>query len=308
MPTKKTVQKNNLAIIIVSYNTRQLLDNCLTSIYKALHPQGGLEVVVVDNNSKDGSLEMVKKKFPQVQLIENTSNLGFSKANNIGAKATSSKYLLFLNSDTVLKKFSLVKPLKYLKNHTKVGALTIKLILGSGEIDYDNRRGFPTPWNTFCRLFGLSKIFTNSLVFNSYHLGFRPIKKPTQVPVIAGSFFMISSKVFKEIAGWDEDFFFYGEDIDICYRLQQAGYQIIYYPRTSAIHLKGASSGIRIETEEITKATKKIKIKVAKASIKAWELFVKKHYSNKYPTIFVWFMMLGIKIKGSIRLLKWKLS
>ncbi len=189
-----------------------------------------------------------------------------------------------------------------------VGALTIKLILADGTIDYDNRRGFPTPWNTFCRLFGLSKIFPKSLSFNSYHLGFKPIRRATEVPVIAGSFFMMPSKLFNQINGWDEDYFFYGEDIDICYRLQQAGYKIIYYPNTTTLHLKGASSGIRKETKKITKATKKIKIKIAKASIAAWEIFVKKHYSKKYPKPFVWFMMLGIRIKGSLRLLKWQLK
>ncbi|MBU1071366.1 glycosyltransferase family 2 protein [Patescibacteria group bacterium] len=300
--------KKDLAIIIVTYNTRKLLDDCLTSVYKAIHPKGGLEVVVVDNNSKDGSQEMIKTQFPQVQLIQNNKNLGFAKANNIGAKLANSNYLLFLNSDTVLKKFSLVKPLKYLKKHPKVGALTIKLLLADGTIDYDNRRGFPTPWNTFCRLFGLSKIFPKSLVFNLYHLGFRQIKRPTAVPVIAGSYFLISLKLFNQIGGWDEDYFFYGEDIDICYRLQQAGYKIIYYPKVSTLHLKGASSGIRQETEKITQASKKIKIKIARASIRAWEIFIKKHYSKKYPAPFIWFMMLGIKIKGSLRLLKWQLS
>lgn len=301
-------KKNDLAIIIVSYNTKKLLSDCLDSIFKAQHPSGGVEVIVVDNNSTDGSPAMVKSLYPKVNLIIKRKNLGFAKANNIGSSKSNSTYQLFLNSDTVLDKISLIKPLKYLKRHPEVGALTIKLILGNGTIDYDNRRGFPTPWNTFCRLFGLSAIFSKSLFFNSYHLGFKPIKRPTTVPVIAGSFLMISTKIFKQINGWDEDYFFYGEDIDICYRLQEKGYKIIYYPKVSALHLKGASSGIRKETKLITQATKATKIKLAKASISAWEIFVKKHYSRKYPAPFVRFMLLGIKIKGSIRLLKWYLS
>jgi len=254
-------KKNDLAIIIVSYNTLKLLDNCLASIYKAQHPNGGLEVVVVDNNSRDGSVAMVKKKYPKVKLVASKENLGFAKGNNVGVKKTNSKYLLFLNSDTVINKSSLVKPLKYLQRYPGVGALTIKLILADGTTDYDNRRGFPTPWNTFCRLFGLSKIFPNSLYFNSYHLGFKEIEHPTTVPVIAGSYLMISSKLFDQIGRWDEDYFFYGEDIDICYRLQQAGYQIIYYPKPPPFILRERHLVLEKKPKEFLKLPKISKLK-----------------------------------------------
>jgi len=304
----KNKKEHDLAIIITNYNTKDLLDNCLSSVFKANHSPKGIEVIVVDNASNDGSVKMVEKKYPQVKLIESRQNLGFSKGNNLAAASSDSDYLLFLNSDTVIEKDALVKPLKYLKNHPKTGALTIKLILNNGEIDYDNRRGFPTPWNTFCRLFGLSKLFPQSTFFNAYHLGFKPIKKPTPIPVIAGSFFMISNKVFEKIGRWDEDYFFYGEDIDLCYRLKEAGYQVTYYPKVSTLHLKGASSGIRKETKEITQASQKTKLKTTKASIKAWELFVLKHYALKYPKLFIKFLLFGITLKGKLRLLKLKLK
>lgn len=300
-------QTHDLAIIIVSYNTIDLLRNCLHSVFEAEQPKKGLEVIVVDNASKDGSAAMVREEFSQVKLIQNKDNLGFSKANNIGVAAADSSHYLFLNSDTVVGRYSLVKPLKYLKKHPKVGAITVKLILGDGTIDYDNRRGFPTPWTTFCRLFGLSKLFPKSTFFNSYYLGFQPIKKATPIPVTAGSFIIMPKKVFDHIGGWDEDYFFYGEDIDLCYRLHQHGYQIIYYPKATTTHLKGASSGFRQETKKITKASKDTKLKVAQASIDAWRKFVLKHYVGKYPQIYVQFMLLGINLKGKLRLIKHKL-
>ncbi len=299
--------KKDLAVVVISYNTKDVLSDCLTSIYKAQQPQKGIEVIVVDNNSKDDSVAMIKRDFPQVKIIQNKENLGFSKANNIGIKNSNSSNYLFLNSDTVISRYSLVKPLKYLKKHPKVGAITVKLVLSDGSIDYDNRRGFPTPWTTFCRLFGLSKIFPKSTFFNSYYLGFKPIKRATPIPVTAGSFIMMPKKVYDQIGGWDEDYFFYGEDIDISFRLQQAGYQIIYYPKTTTIHLRGVSSGFRKETKKIAKASKETRLRVAQASIDAWKIFVLKHYTKKYPRIFVQFMLLGINLKGRLRLLKNKL-
>jgi len=302
-----TNKSHDLAVIIVSYNTVDLLRHCLRSVFDAEQPKNGLEVIVVDNASKDDSVAMVTEEFPQVKLIQNEDNLGFSKANNLGVAVANSRYYLFLNSDTVVGRYSLVKPLKYLKKHPKAGAITVKLILGDGSIDYDNRRGFPTPWTTFCRLFGLSKLFPKSTFFNSYYLGYQPITKATPIPVTAGSFIMMPKKVFDRLGGWDEDYFFYGEDIDLCYRLQQLGYQIIYYPKATTTHLKGASSGFRKETKKITKASKATKTKVAQASIDAWRKFVLKHYVSKYPKIYVQFMLLGINLKGKLRLIKHKL-
>lgn len=300
--------KYELAIVIVNYNTQALLDNCLASVFKSAKPKGGLEVVVVDNASSDGSVRMVRKKYPQVILIKNRKNLGFAKANNIGVDKTDSRYVLFLNSDTVIKQYSLVKPLKYLKNHQKAGAITIKLYLKNGSIDYDNHRGFPTPWNTFCRLFGLSSLFPHSSFFNGYYLGFKKLNRIHSIPVAAGSFLMMPMKLFKHLGQWDESYFFYGEDIDLCYRINQAGYKIIYYPKVSTIHLKGASSGLRKESKKIAVSSKANRIKVAAASTKAWEIFVRKFYSGKYPRPFIWFMLTGIRLRSFFRILKYKLS
>lgn len=303
----KTPQKD-LAIIIVNYNTKDLLFNCLKTIKAAEKPSKGLEVIVVDNGSTDSSRQMLKKDFPEVKVILNSKNLGFSKANNQAAKIACSKYLLFLNSDTELKKYSLVKPLKYLKTHPKIGALTIKLYLKNGEIDYDNHRNFPTPWVAFTKFSGLSTLFPNSSIFNSYHLGRKNLNTVHSIPVTAGSFIMIPEAVFSKLGGWDEQYFFYGEDIDLCYRIGQNGYKIIYYPKTSALHLRGASSGLRKENSSSASSDKANRLKVAAASVDAWKKFYKKFYQQKYPVWLTSLVVLGINLLGSIRLLKYKLK
>src|SRR3989339_1532496 len=183
--------KYDLAVIIVNYNTKQLLEDCLSSVFKADQPKDGLQVIVVDHGSKDGSLELLarmEKKYPNLLVIANSENLGFAKANNIGVDSSDAKHILFLNSDTVVKRYSLVKPLKFLKNHPKVGAVTIKLILGDGTLDIDNHRGFPTPWASFTHFSGLSRLFPHSIIANPYHLGLKKLNRIHAVPVAAGSF------------------------------------------------------------------------------------------------------------------------
>lgn len=300
--------KNELAVIIVNYNTCQLLDDCLDSVFRAAQPVGGLQVIVVDNGSLDDSMEMVAKKYPAVLAIKNSKNLGFSKANNIGVGASDARYVLFLNSDTVIKRYSLVKPVKYLKTHPRVGAVTIKLYLKDGSIDFDNHRGYPTPWASITKFSGLAKLFPNSTFFNSYHLGFKKLDKIHQIPVAAGSFLMMPTKLFKDIGMWDETYFFYGEDIDLCYRINEAGYKIIYYPKVSTLHLRGASSGLRKENAKTAVSDKANKIKVAQSSANAWKIFYKKFYSKRYPFFITAIVLAGIAVKGKLRVWKYQLG
>lgn len=298
----------DLSVIIVNFNTRQLLQDCLASVFKAVPPRNGLEVVVVDNGSADGSQTMVSKRYREVKLVENKKNLGFARANNEGRKVAKGKYLLFLNSDTVVKHYSLVKPLKFLKNHPKVGAVTIKLITADGTLDLDNHRGLPTPWTSFCHFFGLSSLFPHSTFFNSYHLGQKKLNRIHSIPVAAGSFLMMSTRLFDQIGRWDEAYYFYGEDIDLCYRIGQAGYKIIYYPKVSTIHLKGASSGLRKETAALIKTDRKNRIKVARASVSAMKIFYSKFYTHRYPLFVTWLVLLAITLKGWFRVLKYQLT
>ena len=298
----------DLSVIIVNFNTKQLLDNCLASVFKAVAPTRGLEAIVVDNGSTDGSQEMVVKKYKQVKLVVNKNNLGFARANNEGKKVAKGKYLLFLNSDTVVGHYSLVKPLKFLKNHPKVGAVTIKLITADGTLDLDNHRGLPTPWASLCHFLGLSSLFPHSTIFNSYHLGQKKLNRIHSIPVAAGSFLMLSAKLFDQIGRWDEAYYFYGEDIDLCYRIGQAGYKIIYYPKVSTLHLKGASSGLRKETASLAKTSRETRIRVARASIEAMKIFYSKFYARKYPVFVTWLVLFAITLKGWFRVLKYQLT
>lgn len=298
----------DLSVIVVSYNTCQLLDDCLASLYAAEAPAGGFEVIVVDNGSQDGSVLMVTAKYPQVIMLAFDENLGFSTANNRGSEAASGDYLLFLNSDTVVRPDALVKPLNFICDNPDVGALTVCLVYPNGERDPDNHRGFPTPWNALCHFSGLSRLFPRSPRFNGYFLSYEDFSLVHPVPVIAGSYMMMPTELHRQLGGWDETYFFYGEDIDYCYRIHEAGYQIIYYPRVEVLHYKGASSGLRKESADIARPPKATRVKVARESIRAMEVFYRKFYSDKYPKIVTGLVLAGIRLRGWIRILKHQLT
>ncbi|MFQ5398587.1 MAG: glycosyltransferase family 2 protein [Anaerolineae bacterium] len=298
----------DLSVIIVSYNTRNLLDDCLQSLAAAETPPGGIELIVVDNASTDGSPEMVAKKFPNVNLIANADNVGFAAANNQGAAVAQGEHLLFLNSDTRVSQEALVRPLAYLAAHPGVGALTVHLVYPTGERDPDNHRGFPTPWAAFCHFSGLGALFPSTPLFNSYFQAYRDFSQTHSIEVIAGSFMMMPAQLFRQLGGWDEEYFFYGEDIDFCYRIHQAGYQIIYFPEVEVLHYKGASSGLRKESADIARPPKATRIKVARESVRAMKIFYRKFYGQKYPPLVTAVVLAGIQIRGWFRVVKHQLT
>lgn len=297
-----------LSIIIVSYNTRQLLADCLASLVAAEEPAGGLELIVVDNASRDGSQEMVRRQYPQVCLLALDENLGFSAANNRGTAVARGEYVLFLNSDTVVAPDALCKPVAYLRRHPQVGALTVRLIYANGQRDPDNHRGFPTPWNAVCHFSGLSKLFPHNPRYNGYFQSYADFNQSHTVDVIAGSYMLMPRTVIDELGGWDETYFFYGEDIDFCYRINQAGYQIVYYPHVVVLHYKGASSGLRKESAAIARPPKETRVKVAKESVRAMQVFYRKFYSEQYPSVVTWLVLAGIRLRGWFRVVKHQLT
>ena len=298
----------DLSIIVVSYSTRQLLDDCLRSLYAAAAPPGGMEVIVVDNASADGSPEMVRQRYPQARLIVSDENRGYSAANNLGSAAATGDTLLFLNSDTVVAADALVRPLRYLQDHPAAGALTVRLVYPTGERDPDNHRGFPTPWNAFCHFTLLSRLFPNSPRFNGYFRSYEDFAAVHPVPVIAGSYMMMPRALDRQLGGWDETYFFYGEDIDYCYRIHEAGYQIIYYPLVEVVHYKGASSGLRKESADIARPPKATRVRVAEESVRAMRVFYRKFYSDKYPRPVTAVVLAGIQVRGWARILKHRLT
>lgn len=291
------MKKFDLSIIIVNYNTKALLKQCLESIFN-------YKVIVVDNGSGDGSAEMVKKDFSKVKLIVNKKNLGFAKANNQALQQAQSEYVLFLNSDTIVPKETIPKLLSYLEKHPEVGVVTPKLELRSGEIDPDCHRGFPQPWAAFCYFSGLEKLFPKSKFFGQYHQTWKNLNVVHEIDSCCGAFMLARKKILDEVGGFDESYFFYGEDLDLCYRIKQKGWKIIYYPKAKAIHYKGVSSGLRKETRDVSKVDKKTKVKVAKASVEAMEIFYDKFYKNKYPLLITLFVKLGIRLQKAVRLFK----
>ena len=298
----------DLSIIVVSYNTRQLLDDCLRSLYAAEAPPGGMEVIVVDNASADGSPAMVRERYPQARLIVSAENRGYSAANNQGAAVAAGDTLLYLNSDTVVAADALVKPLCYLQDHPQAGALTVRLVYPSGERDPDNHRGFPTPWNAFCHFTLLSRLFPHSPRFKGDFRSYEDFSAVHPVPVIAGSYMMMPRALDRQLGGWDETYFFYGEDIDYCYRIHEAGYEIIYYPLVEVVHYKGASSGLRKESADIARPPKATRVKVAEESVRAMRVFYGKFYSDKYPRPVTAFVLAGIQVRGWMRILKHRLT
>ncbi len=297
----------DLSVIIVSYNTRQLLDDCLASLQQAHPPAGGLELIVVDNGSADGSVEMVRQKYGRVQLVANDDNKGFSAANNQGAAVANGRYLLFLNSDTRVSHQALAEPLAYLQQNPHVGALTVRLTYPNGQRDPDNHRGFPTPWNAFCHFSGLGRLFPRNPLFNGYFQSPADFSQTHAVDVIAGSFMMMPADLFHHISGWDETYFFYGEDIDLCYRIRQTGASIIYYPHVDVLHYKGASSGLRKESADIARPPRETRIRVAKESVRAMKLFYRKFYSQQYPRWLTGMILAAIQVRGWFRILKHQL-
>lgn len=297
----------DLSVIVVSYNTCRLLDDCLASLYAADAPPGGVEVIVVDNASSDGSVAMVRRKYPQTILLASEENLGFSAANNRGSVLAGGDYLLFLNSDTVVGRDALSEPLAFMRDNPDAGALTVRLVYPNGERDPDNHRGFPTPWNAFCHFTGLSKLFRGNPRFNGYFLDHEDFSKTHDVSVIAGSYMMMPRALDTELGGWDETYFFYGEDIDYCYRIHEAGYRIVYYPHVEVLHYKGASSGLRKESADIARPPKATRVKVARESVRAMEVFYRKFYSDKYPGMVTGLVLAGIRLRGWMRVLKHQL-
>lgn len=258
----------DISVVIVNYNVKNLVDNCLASIYKAgQHSKLNVEIFVVDNNSVDGSVSLISEKYPSVKLIPLTANIGFSKANNIALKQAEGKYILILNPDTVLEEETFSKMISFCEKNDNIGAVTSKLILANGKLDSACKRSFPTPAVAIPRMFGLTKLFPKSKIFGKYNLTYLDENKTYEVDAICGAFMFIPKKVLDKAGYFDEDYFMYGEDLDLSYRINKAGYKIYYYPEVTTIHLKGES-------------TKKTNLSYVNNFYGAMGIFVRKNFTG----------------------------
>jgi GT2 family glycosyltransferase len=284
-----------LSAIVVSHNTKDILEKSLGLLYKRLSENfsgNDFEIIVVDNASDDKTEEWLQKQqfFKTVFLDK---NLGFAAANNRGVKEATGQYLLFVNSDLLLEEeINLVELYEFLKNSEKRAALTVKVILPNGELDPASHRGFPTPWAAVCYFLGLEKLTKKTALnkcFGQYHLTSRNLSQIHEIEALTAAFMLVKKAVFTEVGGFDEDYFMYGEDLDLCYQIKEQGYSIWYYPKYIAKHLK-YQSGLKN-----TDLRKQAKIK--KAFYRAMEIFYRKHYEKKYNWMVNKLVSIAIKIK-----------
>lgn len=284
-----------LSIVIVSYNTKEILKDCLKALEK-VKDEISFEVIVVDNASSDGSPEVVEKEFPKYKLIKKRKNVGFSIGNNAAKRYCCGRYILFLNSDTLVHKNTLNKTVSYLEKNEDVGSITCKIVLPDGNLDKDSRRSFPTPWVAFTHLvFPLDRIFPRSRIFSKYWYGYMPEDKEHEVDVIQGAYHLTRKRILNKVGWFDEDYFLDGEDIDLCWRIKKLGLKIIYYPEVKITHIKKASK----------KRPNKInKRRFVTLGVDSMEMFYRKHMWDKYPRALSLFVILGIRIIKYLRIAK----
>jgi GT2 family glycosyltransferase len=275
-----------LSIIIVNYNVKHFLEHCLLSVFRAIEHIDA-EVFVVDNQSTDGSVELVRVKFPDVTLIANTNNVGFARANNQAVRQCNGEYVLYLNPDTIVAEDCFEKCLIYMDAHPEVGGLGPKLIDGKGIFLPESKRGFPSAWVAFCKISGLSSLFKKSKRFNQYHQGFLPEDEISEVDVLVGCFMLCRKKVIDKVGSFDETYFMYGEDIDLSYQIKKGGFKNVYFPETTVIHYKGES-------------TKKGSLNYVRMFYKAMIIFAKKNFAGGQKGLYVLLITLAIYFRGII--------
>jgi O-antigen biosynthesis protein len=279
-----------LSVIIVNYNVKHFLEQCLHSVYKAAK---GIEteIFVVDNNSVDGSAQLIREKFPDLHFIENRENVGFSRANNQAIRMAKGEYILLLNPDTVVEEDTFSKVTGFMDNHPEAGGLGVKMIDGKGTFLPESKRGLPTPWVAFYKMFGLSKLFPNSRKFGKYHLSYLNPNEIHEIEILAGAFMLLRKKALDKVGLLDEDFFMYGEDIDLSYRIILGGFKNYYFPETTIIHYKGES-------------TKKGSLNYVKVFYNAMIIFARKHFSGGKAGIFAFIIHLAIYFRAFISIFK----
>jgi N-acetylglucosaminyl-diphospho-decaprenol L-rhamnosyltransferase len=278
-----------LSIVIVNYRTERLLKGCLESIYAGSNGTP-LDIWVVDNSSRDSSVAMVRSLFPKVKVIENPSNVGFSRANNLVISQCRSDYVLLLNPDTLILGEAIERMVKFMKQHPEVGIAGCKVLNRDGTLYLPCRRSIPTPEVAFYRLTGLSRLFPKSRALARYNLTYEDPDRTHEVDAVSGAFLMIRRQVVEEIGLLDEQFFMYGEDLDWCLRAKRAGWTVMYYPAAEIIHYQGQS-------------TKYNSRKAAVEFYRAMYLFHRKHFAGNCSPVTNSLIYTGIVLKA---LLAWR--
>lgn len=305
-----------LSVIILNYNAKDYLKKCLESIDQSQLTDYSIEIIIADNASTDDSFKWakeVKTKNQQIKYVfrKNSGNIGFASGNNEGLIASNplSKYVLFLNPDTTVETDTFRKIIDFFEHHPEVDAATCNLILVlTGKTQPECHRGFPTPWNAFCHFFGfgIPKLFPHTKLFNGYFLGHLDYNKVQKIDACVGAFVMLKRSVGKHINWWNEKYFMYGEDIDLCWQLKQKGYSLYFYPGCKTNHYQGVSSGIIAHSQKISAASRITKARSALATTNAMRIFYKENLIKNYPSYLHWLVWLGIDLLEKYRLFKAK--
>lgn len=256
-----------LSVVIVNYNVKYYVEQCIRSVYRSAGTMP-VEVWVVDNASTDESMNYLKPRFPQVHFIENTENVGFSRANNQAISRSSGEYVLLLNPDTLVGEDVLPACVRFLDEHPEAGATGVAMLKDDGGFAWESRRGLPTPFTSFCKMSGLSTLFPKSRLFGRYYMRYLDVRDANPIEVISGAFNMLRRSALDRIGLLDEDFFMYGEDIDLSYRMLKGGFQNYYLPRF-ILHYKGES-------------TQKSSFRYVHVFYDAMLIFFNKHYRKRY--------------------------
>jgi len=288
----------DLSIVILSYNTKEMLHDCLRSVseniggvvYNALAGMRA-EVFVVDSGSTDGSIELVRERFPWVDLTITQGFGGFAHANNLALRRAVGRYQLLLNSDTILPSGALLKVIAFMDSHLEIGVLGIKLVKGDGSLDLACRRGFPTPLASFYRLSGLARLFPHSPRFARYNLTYLDPDQTTEVDSVCGAFMLVRKEAIEQVGLLDESFYFYGEDLDWAFRFKEKGWKVFYYPEVQALHYKGQTSHKQSE-------------RMIHEFYRAMEVFYRKHYAAQNSPLLRWLVLVGIKLSEALAQLK----
>lgn len=276
-----------LSVVIVNYNVKYYLEQCIDSLSKAIE---GIdtEVFVVDNCSTDGSVDYLQAKFPWVIFHENRENVGFSRANNQAIERATGEYILLLNPDTVVGEETLENACRFMDENPLTGALGVKMLDGFGDFLPESKRGFPSPWNSFVKMTGLARLFPQSKIFGGYYLSYLSENEDNKVDVLAGAFMLLRRTAIEKTGGLDNSFFMYGEDIDLSYRIRQAGFDVCYLPEP-IIHYKG----------ECTKKD----LRYVKLFYEAMIIFFDKHY-RRSNRVFRYGIKLAILAFGFLSVLQ----
>ncbi len=299
----------DVSIIIVTYNGKDVTLKGLSSYKKAisLDKSHSYQIIVVDNDSKDGVADAIENEFQDVLLIRNKGNVGFAKANNVGFERADGRYILFSNPDIENFENTLPEIIKYMDTNPEVGACTPFLeLVKTGKLDWPSHRGFPTPWASFCYYVGLQRLFSFSKplsrVFGKYHLLDKDMNSPHEVDAITGAFFFVRREVFEKAGKWDERYFMYAEDLDLSFQIKKLGYKIVFYPLVKVLHYHGLVSGLKAETSTVTKADPATKERAYNAFYDTMKIFYDKNLRARYPEFIRSLVFFGIdykKAKGS---------